>query len=174
MKPEGATGAEQRAFIDKETDSVLTRLAKEDPESKEALASAEGHAIFRYSAGKLPLILTGIGAGSGYGVAVDATDESRTYMKVRKYNWGLGMGVRENSVVFAFSDREVFDKFRSGKWLGGASAEATAKKDETGVGVGGTASVKKGYKVYTLTEAGLSYGVTYETLRYSPVGKLND
>jgi len=94
-------------------------------------------------------------------------------MKVQKFNWGLGTGVRENSVVFIFNDREIFEKFRSGKWDAGPSAEATAKKDDLGAGLGGTATFKKGMKAYALTDSGLSYGLTYQTRRFSPIRSLN-
>jgi lipid-binding SYLF domain-containing protein len=173
LKPEGSTAEEQREFIDARTAEAVERLEKENPEARGELASSEGYAVFRYSSGKLPLILTGLGAGSGYGLAVDSLDDSRTYMKVRKYNWGFGTGVRENSVIFAFSERDAFEKFRSGQWTSGGGAEATAKTDDAGMGVGGTASVKTGYKAWTLTEAGLSYGITYEAMRYSPVSALD-
>lgn len=173
VRPQGSTAEEQRSFIDKETAAVVAKLAKQEPSSSGKIARSEGYAVFRYASGKLPLILTGIGTGSGYGVAVDTKDGTRTYMKVRKLNWGLGMGVKDNSVVFVFSDRAVFDKFRNGKWDGGAAAEATVKADERGADIGGVATMKKGFVAYTLTDAGLSYGVTYQTRRFSPVSSLN-
>lgn len=39
--------------------------------------------------------------------------------------------------------------------------------------LGGVASVKQGFTAYTLTESGLSYGVTYQTRRFTPIGSLN-
>ena len=173
ISPQGSSNQEKREFIDKEATTILAKLEKQAPKSKTEIADAEGVAVFRYASAKLPLILTGIGGGSGYGVAVDNADKSRTYMKVQKFNWGLGMGARDNSVVFVFNDREVFNTFRKGKWDGGASAEATVKANEMGADVGGAASIKKGFTAYTLTESGLSYGVTYQTRRFSPIGSLN-
>jgi lipid-binding SYLF domain-containing protein len=173
VKPDGANVSEQRPFVDREADGIIAKLGEQSPSSKKDIENSEGYAVFKYSSGKLPLILGGIGAGAGYGVAVDQGDDSRTYMKVRKLNWGLGMGVRENSVVFAFTDREVFEKFRGGKWDGGASAEATVKANDMGADLGGSASVKKGFKAYTLTDAGISYGVTYQTRRFSPIPSMN-
>ncbi|WP_295803293.1 hypothetical protein [uncultured Microbulbifer sp.] len=171
MKPEGATPAEQRAFIDGEAERILAKLAEEEPDSTRELAAAEGHAVFRYTSGKMPLILGGLGAGSGYGVAVD--DDQRTYMKIQKLNWGWGMGVKENAVVFIFDDAEVFEKFRRGKWDSGAAAEATVKADELGGGIGASATQKEGFKAYELSESGLSYGITYRTRRFSPTSSLN-
>ncbi len=173
MSPQGSTEAEQRAFIDKEASRILDELQKSTPDTRDELASAEGYAAFRYTSGKLPIILGGLGGGAGYGVAVDPSEDERTYMKVQKLNWGWGMGVKENSVVFIFDEREVFDKFKTGKWDSGAAAEATVKKDDIGGGVGGVASPGRGFKAYTLTDSGLSYGVTYQTRRFSPVRALN-
>ncbi len=173
VRPQGSSDQEKRDFIDKEATTILTKLEKQAPKSTKQITDAQGVAVFRYSSAKLPLILGGIGGGSGYGVAVDNSDKARTYMKVQKVNWGLGMGARDNSVVFVFSDREVFEKFRKGKWDGGASAEATVKANDMGADVGGAASVKKGFAAYTLTESGLSYGVTYQTRRFAPIGSLN-
>lgn len=173
VKPQGSSPDEQRDFIDKEAAEIVAKLEKQKPDVSKEIATSEGYAAFRYASGKLPLILSGIGAGSGFGVAVDQQDESRTYMKVRKLNWGLGTGVKDNSVVFVFTDRAAFDKFRTGKWDGGAAAEATVKAGEMGGDVGGVATVKKGYHVYTLTDSGLSYGVTWQTRRFSPISSLN-
>ncbi len=171
MKPEGSTAAEQRAYIDAEAERILARLARENPASGGEIFAAEGHAVFRYTSGKMPLILGGLGAGSGYGVAIDG--DERTYMKVQKLNWGWGMGVKENAVVFIFDDAAVFEKFRRGKWDSGAAAEATVQKDDVGGGVGGAVSQKKGFKAYELSESGLSYGITYRARRFSPTPSLN-
>ena len=173
IKPQGSSDQAKRDFIDKEASMILAKLKKQTPNSTKQIADAEGVAVFRYSSAKLPIILGGIGGGSGYGVAVDKSDESHTYMKVQKINWGVGMGARDNSVIFVFTDREVFSKFRRGKWDGGASAEATVKANGMGADVGGIATIKKGFTAYTLTEAGLSYGVTYQTRRFTPIDSLN-
>jgi lipid-binding SYLF domain-containing protein len=173
IKPQGSSDQEKRDFIDKEATTILAKLEKQVPKSTKEIADAKGVVAFRYSSAKLPLILSGIGGGSGYGVAVDKSDKSHTYMKVQKFNWGLGMGARDNSVVFVFNDRKIFERFRKGKWDGGASAEATVKANDVGADVGGVATVKKGFTAYTLTESGLSYGVTYQTRRFTPIGSLN-
>jgi lipid-binding SYLF domain-containing protein len=172
-RPQGSSAAEQREFIDAEAARIIDQLVGKTPEAEREIAAAEGVAAFRYSSGKLPIVLGGLGGGAGYGVAVDQADDSRTYMKVQKVNWGWGMGVKENAVVFVFEDRAVFDKFRAGKWDSGAAAEATAKKDDVGAGVGATATAKEGFKAYTLTDSGLSYGITYQARRFSPIGSLN-
>jgi len=114
-----------------------------------------------------------VGGGAGYGVADDGSDDDRTYMKVQKLNRGWGMGVEANSVIFIFDQREVFDKFKTGKWDGGVAAEATVKNDDLGTGVGGVAGPGKRFTAYKLTDSGLSYGVTYQTLRFSPILSLN-
>ena len=173
LSPEGGTPEEQRAFIDADAARIVRQLEKESPGSKDEIAESAGYGVFRYSSGKLPLILGGLGAGRGYGVAVDGESADRSYMKVQKINWGWGMGVKESAVVFIFDDRPAFEGFREGKWDGGVAAEANVKAGEHGGGVGGVASVRDGFKAYTLTEAGLSYGFTYQTRRFSPIEKLN-
>lgn len=173
MGPAGGSSAEQRAFIDEECEKVIEQLERQVPKALGEIHDSEGYAVFRYSSGKLPIVLGGLGAGGGCGVAVDPRDSSRSYMKVQKLNWGWGMGVKENSVVFVFSDRAVFEKFRKGKWDGGAAADATVKAGGVGGGLSGEASLKSGYHAYEMTDSGLSYGITYRTRRFSPIGKLN-
>lgn len=173
MRPEGDTAQAQREFIDSEARKVIEKLEKEAPESAEEIAEAEGYAAFRYKSGRLPFWLTGLGGGSGYGVAVDNADEDRTYMKVSKFNWGMGMALSEMSVVFVFSDREAFDEFRHGTWDSGPAAEVTVKADEVGGGIGGAVITQDGFKAYNLTDSGVSYGVSYKARRFTPIGPLN-
>jgi hypothetical protein len=50
---------------------------------------------------------------------------------------------------------------------------ATVKANDMGADLGGPASVKKGFKAYPLTDAGISDGVTYQTRRFSPIPPMN-
>lgn len=173
VKPEGDNITQQRAFVDKDTAELLATLYEREPGARKEVEDAVGYAVFRYRATKLPIVLSGIGGGAGYGLATEGTSNEKTYMKVSKVQWGVGLGVRELAVVFVFQDQEVFEKFRSGKWDTGGGAEATAKTGDTGAALAASASTGKGFKSYTFTESGLSYGATWHARRFKPNGAMN-
>ena len=88
-------------------------------------------------------------------------------MKVTNAEWGWGMGTREEGVLFIFHTREVMEQFLAGKWQWAAGAEVTAKPGGTGVGGDTGTRSNATLTAYTLTNAGISYGITIRGRKFS-------
>ena len=173
VKPEGDTVEERRQSVEDSMAALMANFEKQSPDLAETLENSVGYAIFRYRASKLPLILTGIGGGKGFGLARDTESGELTYMKMTKAHWGYGMGSREVGALFIFSDRDAFNKFKSGQWDSGGSVEATAKGGDKGGGMAGSSKTKAGFEIIEITESGLSYGATWRARKFSPDKNLN-
>jgi len=173
VKPKGDTIEEKRAYVEESLSKLMDVFVLMDPTLPDKIDSSVGYAIFRYRASKLPVVLSGIGGGGGFGMARDMQSGHLTYMKLQKVQWGVGLGTREIGVLFVFSDRAVFEKFIKGKWDSGGGVEATAKSSDYGGGMEGSVSTQSGVDVYQVTESGISYGATWRTRRYSPDKSLN-
>ncbi|GEM_PF-3347650 len=173
---QGETLEERRAFVMKDARSILNRLKTGKPDVAEELDEAEGLAVFRYRSSKMPLLLGGFGGGGGYGVMLEnERHEQPTYLSLDKTVWGGGMGTREMGAVMVFDDEEEVDLFVQGGKFSEQGFEVTLKGSPQGAGggIGLAAKQFKGFKVYAITESGISNGVTWRTYKYEPDPELN-
>lgn len=137
--------------------TTLAELVELHPEVREDLDRAVGYAIFSKTATKVPFV----GTGDGIGVVVSSATGKRTYLKVKRFDVGGGLGVRKYRLVIIFFSEEALAKLASGKLEFRAGMEASTGKG----GVGG--SRKEDYALYLLTEAGVSATWTVRLIRYS-------
>jgi lipid-binding SYLF domain-containing protein len=168
----GKTGEEQVQTIDELVEKTLSDLYKQDPKTREAIASSVGYAVMNNKITKIPLV----GAGSGYGVAIETATGERTYIKMVRFDVGGGWGARSVRPVVIFQSEEKFKDFIKGVWDVQAGAEAAAKVGEAGAAGGagsGDLPGNKGYTIYFITDAGVSATVTAGIIRVKPV-KLKD
>jgi hypothetical protein len=152
---------ETRAKLDAMADETLARLFLEQPEAAELFELSAGYAVFDTR----KLVLFGLAAGAGRGVAVSRTDDPRRiYMNMATGGVGmsLGLGGFETQVAILFEDVWDFDEFVAMGY--DATAEAGSmfgdQKAEMGVRfVDGRAIfvlTKQGWKV-SATAAGTKY-----------------
>ena len=166
--PKGSSKDEQREYIRAETGVILEQVLTLQPELRTTIKEVPGYGVFTYRVTKLPLIpLLGFGGGGGFGVITDNATDQENFMKVRKAEWGWGMGVREIGLVIVFDDERVMQDFIEGKRQFLAGAEATVKAGDAGGGVGATTQ-GAGWTGYVLSQSGVSYGLTVRTRKYSP------
>lgn len=164
----GATKQEQVMTIDELVENTLADLYKEDPATKEAIASSVGYAVFNNKITKVPIV----GAGRGYGVAIDTKSGKRTYLKMARFDVGGGWGARSVRPVIIFQDKAKLGDLIGGRWSANIGAEAAAKVGETGgAGGGGADDTKddKGYTIHMITDAGVSATVTAGIIRIAPI-----
>jgi lipid-binding SYLF domain-containing protein len=163
----GETKEEQVQTIDELIGETLVDLYKQDPATEAEIAKSVGYVIMNNKITKIPLV----GAGTGYGVAVDSTTKDRTYLKMARFDVGGGWGARSVRPVIIFSDKKLFNKFIKGNWSANAGAEAAAKVGDVGAsGAGGSGSVGNiGYTMHMITDAGVSATVTAGIIRVSPI-----
>jgi lipid-binding SYLF domain-containing protein len=155
------TPQETRTKLDAMADETLVRLFAEQPEAAELFELSAGYAVFDTR----KLVLFGLAAGAGRGVAVSRTENPRhIYMNMATGGVGmsLGLGGFETQVAILFKDEWDFDEFVTNGY--DATSEAGSmfgdQKAEMGVRfVDGRAIfvlTKQGWKV-SATAAGTKY-----------------
>ena len=135
-----------RQEINRLETETLAELANKNPKIKPAIDDAEGHFVGRISALKVPVL----GGGSGRGVLYDKEHETRTYMDIKRYDVGLGLGTGAYRTVILFDDRKVFEDFRKGYWTPALGAE-TAAKDSSSTAV---TVIDDGIDLHVISEKG--------------------
>ena len=164
----GATGEEQIHTIDELVERTLSDLYKQEPGTKAEIAKSVGYAIMDNKVTKIPVV----GAGTGYGVAINNQTGKQTYIRMTRLDLGGGWGARSVRPVAIFQDEAKFKAFVDGAWSATAGAEAAAKVGEAGVsggaGTSDTAS-DKGYSLHIITDAGVSATVTVGVIHVTPV-----
>jgi len=162
----GKTGEEQAENIDALVERTLADLQKQEPSTKEALATCVGYVVMSNKITKIPFV----GAGAGYGVAIETATGKKTYLEMSRLDVGMGWGARSLRPVAIFTDAKVFKDMTDGEWEAQAGAEAAAKVGEGGAagGAGGGAGTK-GYTMYVITDAGVSATATAGVIHLKPV-----
>src|SRR5215813_13943736 len=117
--PKGATDEEKRALVRKDRDEILAKLYAEKPETKEKIKNAAGYGTFNNKNVNLFVI----SSGTGYGLLVDKSGKE-TFMSMGSIGGGLGVGVKDLSVVFIFKAPEAFKTFIEKGWEFGGEADA--------------------------------------------------
>jgi lipid-binding SYLF domain-containing protein len=164
----GKTGEEQAETIDALVERTLADLYKQEPKTREEIANAVGYAVMNNKITKIPIV----GAGSGYGVAINNKTGEKTYIKMARFDIGGGWGARSVRPVIIFQDEKKFKDFIDGVWEAQAGAEAAAKVGETGAAGGagsGNLPGDKGYSMHFITDAGVSATVTAGIIHVKPV-----
>lgn len=114
---------ENRQKIRKMATQTLQDLYKLQPPSKAAIHKSAGYAVFNNMGTKILLLSTARGAG----IAVDSKTKQETFMKMISAGGGLGVGVTEYNVVFAFENQAALNQFLNSGWSGSAEGDAAAK-----------------------------------------------
>ena len=168
--PKGSTPEEQRMSVLEMRDATIRELAQKQPESKRELANAAGYAVFS-NIGTQFLIMS---SGNGYGVAVDNTDHTRTYMKTLGLGAGLGIGIRDYRIVMIFKNRADLVQFIDQGWDFSAGGDATAKIGDSGGSASGEASANQSVRIYQFTTEGVMVGGSLKGAKFWPDEKLNN
>ncbi|MEN8127003.1 MAG: hypothetical protein ABFR90_04265 [Planctomycetota bacterium] len=161
-KAEGTNPSEKRDYAQKMKKDTLAELYQERPEAKKLIANAAGYAVFS----NININLFLLSSGNGYGIAHNASTAEETYMKMRFFGVGLGLGAKDFRAVMVFKTDQVFDKFTESGWEWGAHADATAKSEEKGGEVGGAAETTGDIIIYNFTETGIALQATVAGTKY--------
>jgi lipid-binding SYLF domain-containing protein len=108
----GENPAEKKAYADNMRKTALADLYREKPAVKAQVESAPGYAVFSNIGMKILLLAS----GNGYGVVHNNETGQDTYMKMREFGLGLGLGVEDFKAVFVFNDKEVMKTFIEDGW----------------------------------------------------------
>ena len=156
--------AQDRQTINNNAEKVLSRLFKESSEAKELYDKAAGYAVFD-SREFAFLIKTGVGSG----VAVNKTNDSRTYMKMASAGLNIGAGVKYLQVIFIFPTQTAFNDFVTDGWNAEGDASAVGGDDSAQVGV----TLANGTKIYELVDTGIMAKMSISGTKYWKDSDLN-
>jgi len=157
----------KRAELDAMAAEALSRLFAENPEALDLFLLSAGHAVFDTR----KLVVVGVAAGGGRGVAVSRTGDRRVYMNAGTAGVGLsfGMGGFESQQVILFESDWHFADFLRNGFDATATAGAMAGRDRSEMGV----RFVDGRAVYVLTKEGWKVSATATGTRYWVDGDLN-
>ena len=164
----GKTGEEQAVTIEELERKTLADLRQQEPKTEEEIARSVGYVIMNNKLTKIPLV----GVGAGYGVAVDSKTGERTYLRMSRFDLGMGWGARALRPVMIFHDEGKFRRFIDGDFDVTLGAEASAKVGEKGAAGGGSGEASKkdtGYASYVITDAGVSATASLALIRVKRV-----
>ena len=148
---------------------VLTDLYKEKPDSKAAIEKSKGYAVFS----NLGINLLVVSTARGGGVLHDNRSNRDTHMKMFSAGGGLGLGVKNFSVVFVFETEQALDDFLTSGWDFSAQADAKVETDGQSEGAEAATTVVPGVKIYQMTEQGVALQATLQGTKYWKDDDLN-
>lgn len=161
-----AQRSEIRAEVMQAASDTIAELVVTSPELRQELNSSVGYLAGRMSATKLPIL------GGGYGLAMlhDTENGTRTFLNVRRFDLGAGLGAGRFRVLVVFGTRDALEDFRDGTWQPGIGAE-------TAIGATGTSmltTVGDGYTVHVVSETGAALAATARLINTSVNHDLTD
>ena len=117
-----ATVQEQREETRHKVAETLNKLYERKPSARTALKNAEGYAVFVNTGIKLGIL----GDSHGRGLAHNNKTGEEIFMRMKEFQAGLGLGIKEYALIFAFIDKTAWDRFISSKVSFGGQADVTA------------------------------------------------
>jgi lipid-binding SYLF domain-containing protein len=160
---------EDRKEIQEMRQDVLTKLYKEKPEAKAEIENSKGYAVFS----SLGINLFVVSTARGAGVLHDTRSKKDLYMNMFSAGGGLGLGVKDFSVVFVFESEKALDGFVESGWDFSAQADAKVETEQESEGADAVATVVPGVQIYQMTEAGLAVQATLQGTKYWKDDDLN-
>ena len=167
--PALAGADKDRKEILEESNEILQRLYKEQPETKAKVAKAVGYATFS----NIGVNVIFVSAGGGKGVVHSNKTGKNTYMKMGTVGVGIGLGVKDFRAVFIFHEEDAMNDFIEKGWDFSGQADAAAKSGKKGAEGSTAGTIINGVSVYQMTETGLALQATLQGTKYWKDSKLN-
>ena len=154
--------AKERKELQEARGAALEKLYEEKPAAREEIKSSIGYAVFSSIGINLILLST----ENGGGILRDHRDGKDTYMKMFSAGGGIGMGVKDFSVVFVFHTVTAMEEFQTSGWDFSGKADASAESEDKGMGMEAAVTVVPGTTIYQLTDAGLALQATLQGTKF--------
>ena len=142
----------KRAELEHKVETTLDKFYEINPEARTAVEGNVGYAVFAGTSSQLGFF----GSSHMRGMAINNQTGEQVYMKGGEAQVGLGIGIKEYSLVFVFCSEEAWENFISKKWSVGGTANVDANDGVTGGGLDGAARVDSDIYVYQFTTKGLA------------------
>jgi len=163
----GTTAQKQQEILSMKSE-VLTQLFSSKPDTRAQVESAPGYAVF--SNANINLFVLAV--GTGYGLVKNMRTGQHTYMNMAEGGVGLGLGVKDYSIVMVFHTTDAMNHFINSGWTFGGNADAAAKASNKGASIEGEVYYGD-VTVYTLTKSGLALQATLKGTRFWKDKELN-
>jgi len=155
-----------RDEVNQTAESTIEQLVAKDPAIQIELDNAAGYAVAGVSATKVPIV------GAGYGLALlhDLENDTRTYINVKRFDLGAGVGTGRFRVLVIFENRDTMERFRDGNWQSVLGAESgLGSQSSSRVAMGGD-----GYTVHFASDKGVALAATARLIKTSVNEDLTD
>lgn len=169
ISPQGITTDDQRQAILNQSDRIVNAFVADRPATQTEIDTAVGYATMSNIQTQVLLV----GAGNGYGVAVENATGKQTFMTCTEIAGGPGVGVVNYRSLLLFHSQEAFDQFIAGDWLAHAETDAVAKANDTGGAAQTTSSLTRNITIRHMTESGFGAKVNLSSLTFEPDPVLN-
>ena len=161
---------EKRTETREKAKEVLEELYEQQPNARYEVENSSAYAVFFNTGIKIGIL----GSAHGRGIAINNETDEECFMNMKELSAGLGLGVKEYSLVFIFEDQDVWNHFTSGDWTcGGGSASAGATDGESGGGIEGAVKLSDGICVYQMTTKGITLEASLNGTKFTRDKKLN-
>jgi lipid-binding SYLF domain-containing protein len=161
-----AQRADKRAQLDQEAEETIVQMLEQDPDIQQELEQAAGYFVAQVSAANIAVI----GGGQGIGVLVDKRSGDRTYLNVKRFEFGAGLGVRYFRVLLIIKEQAKLEEIRNGwTFRGVATNVAAGQKGSESISQAG-----EGLSVHILSDSGASIAATARMVRLSVNRDLTD
>ena len=143
---------DRRAELNRTADETVAMLVEKDPSIQDALDHSVGYFTSEVSAANVALI----GGAQGIGVLVDQRTGERTFLNVKRFDLGPGLGVRYFRILVIIDDPDLLEQVSRGKTFTAGGADITAGS----AGTASTVAAKKGWSVHMVEDSGASVTAT--------------
>jgi lipid-binding SYLF domain-containing protein len=144
--------SDKRAELNRVAEETIEMMIGENPELQQSINDSAGYFVAKVSAANVAVI----GGGQGIGVLVDRQSGERSYLNVKRFDLGAGLGVRYYRALVIIETPEVLEDIRRGRSFKAAGADITAGT----AGTAGAASIGKGVSLHLMEESGASLAAT--------------
>jgi lipid-binding SYLF domain-containing protein len=154
--------AKERKELQDARNAALTKLYAEKPHAKKEVQGAKGYAVFSSIGMNLFLVATERGGG----ILRDNRTGKDVYMQMFSAGGGVGMGVKDMSLIFIFHTVAAMEDFQKEGWDFSGKADASAESGDKGAGMEAAVTVVPGTTIYQLTDAGLALQATLQGTKF--------
>lgn len=161
---------EKRTETREKAETTLQELYERQSGARYEVENSHAYAVFFNTGIKVGIL----GSSHGRGVAYNNVTGEECFMNMKELSAGLGLGVKEYSLVFIFENQDVWEHFTSGDWTcGGGTASAGATDGESGGGIEGAVKLADGIWVYQMTTKGITLEASLNGTKFTRDKKLN-
>jgi lipid-binding SYLF domain-containing protein len=147
------------------TNEALAAFKAEDPDVEREIESSPGYIV----ATGTDLLIGLIGRGDTTGILHDRTDNTRTFVNIDEFAFGLGVGASDVQILAILNDVDTVDSFKRNRWIPSGDLMSVAGE------AGGVAQwISDEMSVRARSQSGAEVGANLRLARVSVNTELSD